>query len=68
MSSLRIHKPIIIDFGLGADHDMACAVCHRYAAVLLLDLGVFEPCWSCQTRGWQLRKRRWWQRPVRSFF
>jgi hypothetical protein len=48
------------DFGGApvAEHNMPCAVCRSRHAVLVLDKGVFEPCWECQSRGWQLKQRR----------
>ena len=56
-TSLPIHPPIIIsDGGPWATHDMACAVCHKYKAVIDVGTGVFSPCWKCQEDGWRLDK------------
>lgn len=53
---------IMTDGGPWCHHNVACAVCGDRSAVMNLNLGVFEPCWSCQRNGWQLKhkKRRWW--------
>lgn len=52
------------DGGPWAEHDQACAVCSRNPAVLQLWDGVYQPCWSCQSQGWELKRRRWrvWRR------
>lgn len=58
-----LHEPVIVtDGGPWAEHDMACAVCHQRKAVLELHSGNFQPCWSCQSQGWMItrRRRRWW--------
>lgn len=63
---MNIHEPVIEthDSGLTAEHDYACPVCHEEHAVYQLYGGAFQPCWSCQRRGWLLtrRKRSWWHR------
>jgi hypothetical protein len=54
------------DFGGSpvAEHNMPCAVCGRRKAVIVLNTGIFEPCWTCQ-KTWELRRsdpnatRRW---------
>lgn len=62
--SVPIHQPVIHDLGIIAEHDVACAVCGENKAVYQWNTMVFEPCWSCQGRGWQISKksRRWWSR------
>lgn len=59
---IDLHEPIIVtDGGPWAEHDVACAVCHERKAVLELATGHFRPCWTCQSQGWVLaRRRRWW--------
>lgn len=58
-SHIGLLRPTVVtDGGPWADHDMPCAVCRTRPAVLDLASGVFEPCWECQSDGWQLRKRR----------
>jgi hypothetical protein len=42
------------DGGPWAEHDMACAVCRKRNAVLILETGYFQPCWGCQTAGFYL--------------
>jgi hypothetical protein len=51
---MEINKPEILDLGICAKHNMACAVCHENHAVLNMHNGVFLPCWSCQKKGYQL--------------
>ncbi len=54
---LPTRQPTIIDLGPAALHDMRCALCHR-PAVLDINDDTFQPCWQCQSEGWQLVKRR----------
>jgi len=58
----ELHKPVIIDYVMFAEHDVACAVCWQEKAVLRVNQGVFAPCWKCQSEGWMLikRKKRKW--------
>lgn len=61
---MQLAKIEVNDFG-GApfcEHNMPCPVCGQWPAVLVMDTGVFEPCWECQSYGWQTlrRKRPWW--------
>lgn len=61
--SVALHRPhIVTDGGPWATHDMACAVCHENKAVIDVATAIFSPCWSCQREGWEIRKRKWWQR------
>lgn len=62
---IEMHDPVVYtDGGPWAEHDMACAVCQDYKAVLDIGTARFHPCWVCQRKGWQLtnRRRRWWRR------
>lgn len=47
---------------LYATHNMPCAVCWENKAILLMNQYVFEPCGDCQQAGWELRKKKWWNR------
>lgn len=51
---MEMHKPVIENHGLHANHDMACAVCHKNKAVIMCETEVFFPCWSCQKDGYRL--------------
>jgi hypothetical protein len=54
------HIPIIkTDGGPWAMHDMACAVCHINPAVLDLNTGIFQPCWSCFESFSLVKKKKW---------
>ena len=55
---LVTREPIIIDHGIFADHDQACAVCRTRPAVLELAGWQFQPCWQCQEEGWRLSRSR----------
>jgi hypothetical protein len=57
---MRPLKPIIEFHGPMADHNMPCALCNTGSAVLELNTGIFQPCWSCQERGYRVKKRPWW--------
>lgn len=52
----KIHAPEITTDGFWYDHDVACAVCSSNHAVYYTNIGVFEPCWTCQSRGWMIQK------------
>lgn len=54
---------IIVDFGLGASHNVPCTVCGDNGAVLDLNQGIFLPCDKCTANGWSLAlvRKRWWQ-------
>lgn len=53
---VAIHYPEVHNLGPAAIHDHACNICWVEKAVLNLNLGVFEPCWGCQTKGWKLKQ------------
>ncbi len=59
---VEMHVPVVItDGGPWAIHDQACAVCQERKAVIDLNTGHFQPCWRCQSIGWELVQRlpRW---------
>ena len=64
---LPVHIPkVITDGGPWAIHDQACAVCSTNKAVLDLNIGMYQPCWPCQNRGFALMfsARGWfWRKP-----
>ena len=45
------------DIGPGVVHNMPCSVCWDSKAVLDLNTGMFQPCWTCQSKGYILKKR-----------
>ena len=51
----------ILDLGPAVQHNMRCAVCQEKHAVLNLNTGVFQPCWSCQAAGYEVRRRWQWK-------
>jgi hypothetical protein len=51
---MKARKPTIQDYGIVAEHDMACAVYAEKSAVLQLNTGVFQPSWEAQENGWRL--------------
>lgn len=59
------HPEIIVqDDGspVGITHTFPCPVCRKQHAIL--DRGVFEPCWDCQSSGWFLvntKDMKWWE-------
>lgn len=57
-------RPVrIAAHGPAVTHNMPCSVCWTNPAVA--DSGKFQPCWTCQSEGWELRKRK---RPSRRIF
>lgn len=56
---LPVHRPVVEDHLLFAFHDHACPVCWQEHAVLVMQDGIFQPCWKCQEKGWELRQKRW---------
>lgn len=51
-----------------AIHNCPCAVCGKEKAVLILNTGVFEPCWECQKQGWKIVKlSRFWKWILKKF-
>lgn len=44
------------DSGLVATHNYPCPVCQENHAVYDLGAGIFQPCWICQAKGWQLHR------------
>jgi hypothetical protein len=56
--------PTINDYGGApvATHDHACAVCLKRPSVLNISTGRMDPCWGCQSEGWQVvRLSRFWR-------
>ena len=56
---MKLHLPTIEHHGPAATHDQSCAVCHVRHAVLNLNDGHFQPCWTCQKLGWRLSFKSW---------
>lgn len=67
---MELHKPnFITDGGPWAEHDQACAVCQDRHAVILLNKGMFQPCWECQKQGWHtVRFNGAFRRLLKRFF
>jgi Zn finger protein HypA/HybF involved in hydrogenase expression len=55
---LEMMKPKIHDHVLFAEHNMPCAVCWKESAVLQMQEGIFQPCWTCQSKGYRVVKKR----------
>lgn len=61
---MEVRKPeIFTDGGPWAEHDQACAICHQRKAVLILNTYVFQPCWTCQSQGYEIRRKKFWFKP-----
>ena len=58
MAERLLQPTVITDGGPWAEHDMPCAVCRVRPAVLNLNVGMFEPCWTCQEQGFRLVYKR----------
>lgn len=56
--TVLLSPTIQTDGGPWARHNMSCPVCSVRVAVLDLDDGTFHPCWSCQEKGWELRRTK----------
>lgn len=68
---LKTRIPDILDLGIVAQHNQACAVFHQDGepAVLSCNTGVFHPSWEAQRRGWHLvQAESWIQRKVLKLF
>lgn len=57
---MQVREPKIECHGPAATHDQSCAVLRGESAVLNLNLGVFEPSWKAQEKGWHLVHARTW--------
>ncbi len=59
---MPMHFPTIQmhDSGLVARHDQACYVCGNSKANYNITLGIFEPCDSCDRKGWELKRPSRW--------
>lgn len=58
------HSPIF------AEHDMACAICREYPAVIYLNPhgDYFQPCRKCQSNDWQTIKFVGWKKIFKRLF
>lgn len=66
---MELHKPVVFtNGGPWAEHDVVCPVCQVRSAVLDLDFGIYQPCWSCQQMGWRTRCLTRWQRRLADRF
>lgn len=65
-----LQKSEFVYFSVGAGcfiHNYLCAVCFKESAVLDVkphDPSVLLPCWLCQGKGWQLKRKNKWFREV----
>lgn len=56
------------DFMGMCKHDIPCQVCFDAPALIERDVTpgrasqTIQPCQKCQSIGWRLSRRRWWQR------
>lgn len=53
---MEVLELTIENHGLFALHNMPCAVCQEKKAVFHCNSGIFEPCWTCQDKGFQIHK------------
>ena len=61
----RLAEIVVVMHGPAATHNMPCAVCRDRHAVLDLTIGIMQPCWQCQDRGYRVRFSWWrWMRGV----
>ena len=68
--TLRPHRPTILNHGIYAEHDQACAVAWQSSkAVYNMNEGVFQPSWKAQEQGWRLvHADNWFRRLLLRFF
>lgn len=57
LGGIPLHNPAFGDLGPAVTHDYACPVCSAEKAVYDMNAGLFQPCWSCQRKGWVLKRR-----------
>ena len=38
-------------------HNFPCPICLHRHAILNLENGIFSPCWNCQRKGWNIKKK-----------
>ena len=53
LPAMELFEPTIHVLGPAANHNMPCAICRERHAVIMLNTGVFEPCWECRKTGWR---------------
>jgi hypothetical protein len=51
---MMFRQPTVDNYGIYAEHDMACPVCSSRGAILHLNDGTFHPCDLCFADGWVL--------------
>jgi len=63
---MELAKIEVNDYGGApfASHNMPCPICREKPAVLSMNEGTFQPCWSCQRTGWVTVKAIGWRRWV----
>lgn len=61
-SNMTPKLPRVIKYGPVAKHDQPCHVCWTASAVYDLNTQVFQPCWTCQQKGWKLKRKPRWRR------
>lgn len=56
---MKTRQAVVEYTGPFAEHDMPCAVygCANPAVLLFGSPGTFQPCWSCQRKGYALVRR-----------
>lgn len=40
-------------------HNYYCAVCREKPAVIDTNVGILQPCWTCQGKGYRVVKLNW---------
>ena len=45
---------------MGINHNYLCAVCREGSAVLDCSVGILNPCWKCQEKGYVLVRKKSW--------
>lgn len=56
----------IHDSMMFATHDYPCPVCKVTSAVYIIPIGIFDPCWDCQKKGYKIvkvcKKKSWFSK------
>ena len=69
--SPHVHTVWTGDFMAMCTHDIACPVCFEASAVIHRNVSIgvkpedFQrvgPCRACAAKGWEIRRKPWWQR------
>lgn len=57
------HNAALVDYGICdmVTHDVPCPVCFDEKAMFVMNDSAFQPCKSCQAKGWKITKP-WWIR------